>query len=619
MFVQKLREYALRNLSDALADPAFEPQPVKWLLRIKEDGTFLGPPVDLTTAKNKKGKQYPDFPKTGTRSGGSVAALAADDLAYVFGPGNWTKEQDRQKHQRHHRAFVALLEEAAKITHDSGLKACAAFYRKPGEVEKAKQEMEKENLRSGRVAFTLASDDGIPVFQRPEVKKFWRKRFSEMGCRGRPFTGRESGGTECLCCGKAGSVKVIHDKIKNVPEGQGAGCSLISFDKDAFRSYGWEKSYNSPTCSDCAEAYVRALNRLMDKSNVAPRTRLDLGNVAFIFWTRQPETALDPVAWLQEADPTAVEDLLLAAYRGKQEQAGADENAFYAAALSGSGGRIVVREWIESTAREVKRNLSGWFRDLSVVTVWDQKDGDGRVVRRAGERSRPPRLFLLCAATGLKAERGSDFSPHVPPALVRAAVKGGPIPPYVLEACLRRVRLSKDGGVDAKFKPERMALVKICLNRSRNVEEGEPVMSESLDETCDDAGYVCGRLLSVLAYVQAYAQDKRQHRYGEGAQIVERFYGSASTAPRSVFPILLRLNRHHLRKAADENPGFSANREKEIESLICLLGKSGADGPDFPALLDLKGQGRFALGFYHQRAEFRKSSVGRPALQPAAV
>ena len=130
-------------------------------------------------------------------------------------------------------------------------------------------------------------------------------------------------------------------------------------------------------------------------------------------------------------------------------------------------------------------------------------------------------------------------------------------------------------------------------------------MTEYLNETCADAGYVCGRLLSVLAYVQAFAQDKRQHGYGAGAQIVERFYGSASTAPRSVFPVLLRMNRHHLRKLADESPGFVTNREKEIEELMCLLKKGGEGCPDFPSLLDLKTQGRFALGFYHQRAEFR--------------
>ena len=34
---------------------------------------------------------------------------------------------------------------------------------------------------------------------------------------------------------------------------------------------------------------------------------------------------------------------------------------------------------------------------------------------------------------------------------------------------------------------------------------------------------------------------------------------------------------------------------------------------DFPAILDLKGQGRFALGFYHQRAAYRQASAERKA------
>lgn len=129
-------------------------------------------------------------------------------------------------------------------------------------------------------------------------------------------------------------------------------------------------------------------------------------------------------------------------------------------------------------------------------------------------------------------------------------------------------------------------------------------MSESLDESCADPAYACGRLLAALAYVQT------PKNYGTGAPVVDRYFGAASMSPRSVMSVLLRLNRHHMRKASQENPGFAVNRERELDAILGKIGERG-QCPDFPALLDLKGQGRFALGFYHQRAEYRRSAIER--------
>src|SRR5262249_46311395 len=107
---------------------------------------------------------------------------------------------------------------------------------------------------------------------------------------------------------------------------------------------------------------------------------------------------------------------------------------------------------------------------------------------------------------------------------------------------------------------------------------------------------------------------------GTSAQILERYFGSASTAPRSVFPVLLRLNRHHLKKIRDERPpGFAVNLEKELEQRLEPFRMENSHDPDFPALLSLPEQGRFALGFYHQRADYRKQSADRKAAEQQAT
>jgi CRISPR-associated protein Csd1 len=76
------------------------------------------------------------------------------------------------------------------------------------------------------------------------------------------------------------------------------------------------------------------------------------------------------------------------------------------------------------------------------------------------------------------------------------------------------------------------------------------------------------------------------------ATIRERYYGAASGTPVVVFPTLLKLKNHHIGKL--ENKGRAINLEKLIGAIV-----QGVN--EFPAQLDLKEQGRFAIGYYHQK------------------
>ena len=78
------------------------------------------------------------------------------------------------------------------------------------------------------------------------------------------------------------------------------------------------------------------------------------------------------------------------------------------------------------------------------------------------------------------------------------------------------------------------------------------------------------------------------------ATIRDRYYGAASSTPVAVFTTLLRLKNAHLKKL---NPGRAQWFEK-------LLGEVLSPVADFPAHLALPDQGRFALGYYHQRQDF---------------
>jgi len=88
--------------------------------------------------------------------------------------------------------------------------------------------------------------------------------------------------------------------------------------------------------------------------------------------------------------------------------------------------------------------------------------------------------------------------------------------------------------------------------------------------------------------------------------VAERYFGTASVSPSSVFPLLLRLNRHHLNKIrkSDRFGGHERFLEDAIQDiLIKFRPEISNQPPRFPRLLDLQAQGRFAIGFYQQKAE----------------
>ena len=117
----------------------------------------------------------------------------------------------------------------------------------------------------------------------------------------------------------------------------------------------------------------------------------------------------------------------------------------------------------------------------------------------------------------------------------------------------------------------------------------------SLDATNNNIGYRLGRLFAVLEKAQEAANP------GLNATIRDRFYGAASSTPVAVFALLMKLKNHHLAKL---DRGWAKNFEK-------LIGEIMSGITEFPAQLSLSDQGRFAVGYYHQRQDFFTSKENK--------
>lgn len=212
-------------------------------------------------------------------------------------------------------------------------------------------------------------------------------------------------------------------------------------------------------------------------------------------------------------------------------------------------------------------------------------------------------------------KKAEELPPQISTQLLHAALRGTPFPQSALAQALKRQQIEPIGE-DALRKSvivARLALIKACLIRAqtfsnRNNQHINEAMTECINLESRDPAYLCGRLFAVFAELQGAALQS------VNAGVVERYYASASVTPALVMGRLFRNAQFHSAKAEGEGgwrKGKAINAQKDLEAISCALGDK------FPETLDLEGQGRFALGYYHQKAEVHRRSAERKEQQAA--
>ncbi len=573
MILKRLYELAVRER--LLDDLAFESVPVPYIVKVGGEGEYLGIEERRgeITRPTKKGhpKIEPDRGKElliakphGAPANAGFARYFADTLARVL------PVSDEGKSVNSRKTFWQQMTKAAADSGDSALKAVASFgvaISTDGDLaRKIKTDLDALTPDPGdRCTFAWHPDQGVTILDREPVRAWWRLFYAKFDQQ------RQEDGPQGVCqiTGEYGPLATTHPRLPTIPGGMASGVSVVSNDKDAFLSYGLDAAANASIGYRAAEGYTRALASLIQQK--LHRSRVGIGNALFLFWTRDKCDLDDVFACIDGTDPALVAKLLDSMKEGHQSTV-LDHNAFYCLSLSGNSARVVVRDYLEAPLGEVRSNLAAWFADLRIVDPWGK------------ETVSVFPLWQLAISTALDSDA---VSPNLPSQLMDAALKRLALPDNVLAACVRRLAAEGDGG----FRATRLALIKLVLNR-KGFE-----MSDALNEACVMPAYVCGRLMAVFERLQWGA-------LGDvNANVVDRFYGTASTSPGLVFPRLFKSAQQHLGKLQSDKPGMAVNLQKDIESL-CLRIKT------FPSLLALSEQGQFALGFYHQRAAYRKGKGG---------
>lgn len=552
MLLQKLKEYADERLE--LPPTLYTSTPVRYIIDLDIDGSLRSAvPTDTAVPKDRAlARGARRLAPEVVRSAGIKPLLLADTAEYTLGLTRDDGKPARVAAQ--HDAYMALLARCVAATGEATVAAVDRFLH---DEPLTKLRLPDGYDAGGKITFAVweGARHTFPI-DLPAVHAFWAAE-NDRGAAGARVL-------QCLVCGTQRPAMESFDlKVKGVPGGQSSGTSLVSINAAAFESYNQGRGYSSPICAECAERFTRGVNDLI----AGDRTHIRVADTVTVFWTRE-ETGFDAMV-ITNPEPEQVRNYIAALRTGGRIPS-VDDTAFYAATLSASGGRTVVRDWIDTTVGEMKRSLGAWFLAQQVVGLY-------------GEEPRPLGVTALGAATVRELR---DLPVTTVRALVRAALTRAPVPSALLAQAVRRTQAEQ-----AVTRP-RAALIKLAITPRDRPEEEQMI---ALQPNHPDPAYHSGRLLAVLEQAQRLAIQ------GIKATIVDRFFGAASTRPRSVFPTLVRGAQPHLSKLHRDRPGAGRALDNRLQDVLAAI-------PDFPAVLTLEQQGLFILGYYHQRAYDRAAA-----------
>lgn len=553
MILQRLKEYSEKI---ELPPPAYQKMKIKWLVKLDRDGNLLG--LVKTEQESAKGKLIGIehwVPNPGKKTVGIVSGLFSERADYVL--GKFDDEQKEKRTAEKHLHYLANLDNFAMKKELPETHAIKAFFSK----HNAELPSEFDQINAGDwIRFEINDVDPTDL---TEVREYWADSLEDG----------KSG--VCLLCGRERRLSRCQPvALKPIPGGQTSGVQLISANAAPFESFGLTQSYIAPLCRTCSEATHHTINHLISSENNSFR----LGDkIVFIFWAMEdlPFSMKNLFSNPSEGD---VKALFQSAFKGKGWVDIEETERFFCLGLSGSGGRAVVKEWIDTTLPTVRDNLRIFF------------DGHYLVEEKPYHS-----IYSLAAAT---ARDLKDVPAHIPVALIRTALLGKPLPTAILTTTLRRCAI----GYQSKDKRKHVlssqaALIKLFL-AYKSLELKEINLEEwmsKLDPSFDNPAYLYGRLFYLLERIQNAAS---------GGGGVERTFGSAMTSPISALPRLVaRAKQAHLPKLHRDSPGLYFWFQQQMTEVLDKLDPNVS----FQTRLQPEEQGLFVLGYYHQRAQKKET------------
>ena len=580
MILASLARYyrRLATQNDDVGNPkvppyGFSEEKIGWILVLDKEGRLQDAVPNLTADKKPQPKLM-SVPRPEKRTSGVKPNFLWDKTAYALGvEANKDKAQAKTEpvvpSEKTFEAFRQYHLELLQHEQDEGLQALYRFLQNWQPAQFGDYPCLSETP-DANVVFALNKPSAL-IHKREAAQTLWAGRLksdeAEQGL--------------CLISGEEAPIARLHPAIKGVFGGQSSGGSIISFNKESFASFGKEQGANAPVSEVSAFAYTTALNYLLRREN---GHCLTIGDASTVFWAEAADSETAAAAEDFFADIMTPPDdeqqsqkvfgILEQIAKGRPLQEIAPDlspdTRFYILGLAPNAARISIRFWLDTTFGQLAANLAQHWQDLALEprpwkiapSVW--------------------RLLLQTAVLG----KSENISPVLAGEMMRAVIGDTLYPMSLLAQLIARIRA--DGDANGL----RVAMIKAVLQRRFRKGLIHEEVSMSLNTESRNQAYLLGRLFAVLERIQYQA-------LGElNAGIADRYYGSASAVPFSVFPRLLSGAKHHLSRLRKDKAGMAVNLDKDLGEIIAMLPET------FPRHLSIDEQGRFAIGYYQQKQSY---------------
>ncbi|MBJ7313815.1 type I-C CRISPR-associated protein Cas8c/Csd1 [Rugamonas sp. CCM 8940] len=199
--------------------------------------------------------------------------------------------------------------------------------------------------------------------------------------RAKVLAGAQAATGLCLVTGETLPVARLHPAIRSVNGAQNSGASIVSFNQEAFASYGKQQGDNAPVSEAAAFGYSMVLNHLLrrDEHN---RQRLQIGDASVVLWAQANSMdACDKAQSLlfnmlsppsdDAREAAKLRTVLEAISAGKplrELDLDLDDNTeLFVLGLAPNASRLSIRFWQSGSLEFFARHIAEHFQDLDIV------------------------------------------------------------------------------------------------------------------------------------------------------------------------------------------------------------------------------------------------------------
>ena len=562
MILKSLYDYAQSNC-DLLPPPGMEWKEIEFVIVIDSEGNFK-----RFESKRIDKKRCESFlvAKTVKRTSAPKSNILWDNGKYVFGKND--------KNGKCYNLFVNIVKDIAeRHKEDPSIQALLAFYSKPIEEREGKMATDPyfpevmEKL-SSNFSFRYEPDD-ILISEKKYLFDFLINQSDKDQITGR-----------CLISGKYGSI--VRTTTPTPLPDNSPMAALVAFQVNSgYDSYGKTQAFNSPISTEAEETVSGVIKNFLGKES---KHKIRLGNRMFLFWgagnheiSEEVENNILSLFEIPDKNDSKINEkidkvskLFKSIFSGEIKTTLDDR--FFILGLAPNTGRIAVVLWLDSKLRDFAQKIVDHFDSMELVDI------------RKPEKQRPYVGVYSMVSAVTQGGKISDALPNLIESTMKAVLYGTPYPYPLFTGAIQRIRAELS---DIGPNIQRVAILTAYLNRQNKNLHNNKQLDIMLDKNNTNPGYLCGRLTAVL--------EKIQSDVNTGDSIRTRYMGAASATPATVIPAMLNLSLHHSEKLSDGSRIFYEQLKQEIIDKISQNG--------FPSHLDLNDQGRFFVGYYHQRAD----------------